>query len=1038
VKNRYLLYLPLFLAVGVRVPAQPLNPKPVKELGAPRLIATQADPLAVDSTSPNYVEGKELFNPLTVALDSSTNPSAVYVADTLNNRVLGWKYASQMVSGAQADVVLGQKDFFTTLAGGATGVTIGLNLPSGIAVDKAGNVYVADAGNNRIVRFPQPFAQAPGSTSPDLVLGQSGFSGNAANPSGVLATSLSFGGGSGRFPPLVGMAFDGAGDLWVSDTFNNRVLRYNASVLSSAQSGAAADQVLGQGSFTANAAAGLKTLKTGLNAPTGLAIDGTGRLYVVDALSRVLVFTTLTTGNAAARILGVAPIPPVNPLPVDPNAPTVIPIPTGAYVFSAAAGIAISGGHPIVTDSGASRALVFDPFESWGAETATNLSPAATAVLGHSTFTQNSPNNGLTGASAAVFDFPFGVAASASELFVADTNNNRVIVFPLTTGVPAPAATRALGQLFMTTNTANLIEGREFNLSGGAATGSIVIDRNSSPPHLYVADTGNNRILGFNDYIHAKAGDTADLVIGQLTLLSSTVNYPSNDAAKPGPNTLNTPTALTLDAAGNLYVADTGNARVLRFPQPFAQPSRTLPNADLVIGQASFTVRVTDATSRNVSAPTGVALTADGSLLVSDAALNRVLFFPKPLASGMSATKVIGQSDFNTVAPIPTAANLNLGRLNSPRQIAVDPQDRVYVCDVSNGRVAIFDSIGNLPPVLPQPAFSLNSNLTQPIGIAMSASGQFWVADTGQGLALHFPAFSQLVQNNAPDAGVAAIHPASVAYDSFGGLALADGANRILQFTPQLTITNGANFLTGPVAPGTIISVFPAQAATPALLAAAGTSASFNTLPAPVPLPVILGGVQVSVNRQAAPLFFVSPGQINMPLPTNLPLSGTVDLLVSAPATGQIYGLTEINMAAASPGLFTAASTGTGPAAALNGDGTVNSASHPLVRGNVIVLFGTGQGPVPNGPPDGTPATGPAPTSVTPTVIFGQGDNIIQATEVQYSGLAPGLIGVWQINVRVPTTVTAGNQVPVVVYLQSVPTNNAANPGQIVTTIALL
>ena len=55
------------------------------------------------------------------------------------------------------------------------------------------------------------------------------------------------------------------------------------------------------------------------------------------------------------------------------------------------------------------------------------------------------------------------------------------------------------------------------------------------------------------------------------------------------------------------------------------------------------------------------------------------------------------------------------------------------------------------------------------------------------------------------------------------------------------------------------------------------------------------------------------------------------------------------------------------------------------------------------------------------------------ASDIQYSGLAPGLVGVWQINVRVPTTVTAGNQVPVVVFLQNV----ASNPGGIQTTIAL-
>jgi len=105
--------------------------------------------------------------------------------------------------------------------------------------------------------------------------------------------------------------------------------------------------------------------------------------------------------------------------------------------------------------------------------------------------------------------------------------------------------------------------------------------------------------------------------------------------------------------------------------------------------------------------------------------------------------------------------------------------------------------------------------------------------------------------------------------------------------------------------------------------------------------------------------------------------------------------------------------------AALNGnDNSVNTASKPLVRGQVIVLFGTGQGSVPNGPADGTVAVGPLPTADRPRVVIGGVD--VPDANVEYSGLAPGLIGVWQINVRVPQEVTAGNQVSLVVYLRSV------------------
>ncbi len=1038
VKHRSLSVL-LFLAVSVRIPAQPLNPKPVKELGAPRLTATQANPLALDSVNPNYVEGRELFSPASVALDNSTNPPSVYVADTSNNRVLGWRYATQLSAGAPADIVLGQKDFFTTLPQGPSGLSTGLNAPSGLVVDAAGNVYVADSGNNRIIRYPRPFAQPVGFDFPDLVLGQPSFSTNSANPTGVQATSLSFSGGS--FPRLVGMVFDPAGNLWVSDPGNHRVLRFNVSVISGTPvNGAAADRVIGQTSFNANNATSTQTNKSGLNSPAGLAMDSSGRLYVVDAVSRVLVFANPAAGGPAVRLLGVAPSGPA--APVDPNAPTPVPIPPGRYIFGGASGISLVAGHPVVTDTAASRLMVFDAFENWAAETTTNLSPTAIAVVGQTSYTVSAVNGGLSGASATSLAFPDGVASSATELFVADTGNHRIIVFPIASGLPAASGSRVIGQLAPTFNTANLIEGREFSLFSSAGAGSIVIDRNASPPHLYVADTANNRILAFNDYLHVKAGDTADLVIGQQNLLTSTLNFPSNDPKRLGQNTLNQPTALALDNAGNLYVADTGNARVLRFPQPFAQSSRILQNADLVIGQSGFTAKVTDTTNRTMSAPSGVAVTADGSLLVSDQALNRVLYFAQPLAIGMVAAKVIGQGDFNSVAALPAAGTpvTNRGLLNSPRQIAVDPQDRVYICDPGNARVVIFDSVGSLPATLPQPAYVLTSNLSQPIGIAVgragsSVAGQVWVADFNQNLALHYPQFTQLIGSGQPDTGVAAFHPLSVAFDSFGSLAVADGANRVLQFTAQLAITNGANFVTGPLAPGTIISIFPAQSGTPALLAAAGTNASFNSLPNPVPLPTTLGGVQVTVNQQAAPLFYVSPSQINLPLPSNLPTSGTVDLEISSPSTGQVFGLTELSLAAVSPALFTLAATGNGPAAALNQDGTVNSPANPLVRGNIIVLFGTGEGVVPNAPPDGTPAAGPVPTAFVPTVVFGQGDNIITAasTDITYSGLAPGLIGVWQINVRVPNTVTAGNQVPVVISLQSVPTN----PGQIQTTIAL-
>src|SRR5205823_8635421 len=130
--------------------------------------------------------------------------------------------------------------------------------PTGLAVDSAGNLYVADSGDNRVLRYPQPFAQAAGYQAPDLIIGQSAFSGTGANSGGVKATSLSLAGAR------TGLAFDSAGNLWVTDTGNNRVLRFPVSVLKAGQNGAAADAVVGQADLLSSVSATARNSKTGL------------------------------------------------------------------------------------------------------------------------------------------------------------------------------------------------------------------------------------------------------------------------------------------------------------------------------------------------------------------------------------------------------------------------------------------------------------------------------------------------------------------------------------------------------------------------------------------------------------------------------------------------------------------------------------------------------------------------------------------------------------------------------------------------------
>ena len=166
-------------------------------------------------------------------------------------------------------------------------------------------------------------------------------------------------------------------------------------------------------------------------------------------------------------------------------------------------------------------------------------------------------------------------------------------------------------------------------------------------------------VLGFKD---ARAVGTdsravltakADIVIGQGDLMHSTANYPGGDPLVPTSQGLLRPVGLAVDASGNLYVADSGNGRVIRFPSPFLRPQISAFQADLVLGQFSGNSKIQDASSATMNAPFGLALFADGSLAVSDAAHNRILLFRRPtggdFTTGQAAAVVLGQSDFTTI-----------------------------------------------------------------------------------------------------------------------------------------------------------------------------------------------------------------------------------------------------------------------------------------------------------------------------------------------------------------------------------------------------
>lgn len=355
----------------------------------------------------------------------------------------------------------------------------------------------------------------------------------------------------------------------------------------------AADRVLGQPDFTTNTSPG--ATRTSMGAPSGLAVDPvSGKVFVaLSGQNRILRFASgaaLVDGAEAEAVIGQTDY-------VTETSGT-----TGAKLNQPYGLDIDASGRLWVADFGNHRVLMFEDAANLG-----EFGAVADLVLGQPDF-----DTGTSGTSQTTMDGPTGIHVDATgSLWVAEYGNHRVVKFAnaatLTDGDPADIV---LGQPDFDTAVSGT---DEVTMSGPVG---VLVDGSG---RLWVAEQTNNRVLRFNGAASLTDGAAADGVLGQ----------PDFDDGIGGsdPAELGLPSGLAVDRAGTLYITDYDNSRVVYHRNPASKPDGATP--DGVIGQPDLDTTTGDVTSQKLDGPYGgLDFDAAGNLWVADYGNNRSLRFP--------------------------------------------------------------------------------------------------------------------------------------------------------------------------------------------------------------------------------------------------------------------------------------------------------------------------------------------------------------------------------------------------------------------------
>ncbi|GAB4056079.1 NHL domain-containing protein [Spirosoma litoris] len=537
-----------------------------------------------------------------------------------------------------------------------------------------------------------------------------------------------------------GVAIDGNGNLFIADQDNHRIRKVTPDGTISTVAGTGAYGYSGDNGPAINAT---------LGSPSGIAVDATGNLFIADqnthSIRKVATDGTITTvaGNGIAGFSGDTG-PAVN---ANLHTPYAVAVDATGNLF-----IADQANHRI-------RKVAADG--------------KITTVAGTGTQGYNSDNIQAT---AANLNTPSGITVDATgNLFIADALNHRI-------------------RKVATDGTISTVAGtgiQSFGGDAGPATNAqlanptgVAVDASGQ---LFIADLANHRIR------KVATDGTISTVAGTNTQGFSGDNGPATSAY------LNNPSGITVDAAGQLFIADKTNYRIRKVATD-GTISTVAGN-----GTPDFSGDNGPAINAALGSPSGVTIDGSGNLYIADKTNYRI----RKVATNGTITTIAGNGLFGFSGDTGPAINAQLA---GPTGVAVDANGNLFIADPDNNRIRKVTTDSKITTVAGNgtAGFSgdnnpaINAALNNPTSVALDGSGNLYIADrtnhrirkvtpggtistvAGTGTA----GFSG---NNSPAVNAVLNNPTGVAVDESGNLYIADRDNhRIRKVTPDGTISTVA------------------------------------------------------------------------------------------------------------------------------------------------------------------------------------------------------------------------------------------------------